>query len=227
MRFFCIIGVTLGLVVGAQADDVYNDLNDPVGSGTLVGDGTQNSDGVYVNGLFNSFMTGSLSETLTGVNLLLEGPQLDPVTVTLYTDAAPAGYYDDPMNPQPIDIVPNSGIELGTVPLTGLSPTVYAVSPLASVVLAADTRYWIALSESSVSGSEPGPASWVRVSSTGNDVGVTGEYSAVGTSNPVTLNANTPPFGMEIVTAVPEPFAFFPLIGLAGFAASRLRGRRA
>jgi hypothetical protein len=93
----------------------------------------------------------------------------------------------------------------------------YAITLSLNPILAANTRYWIALSGIDTVG-------WLR-STSSSGTGVTNELSDVG-GLPVTANTSTFPFQMQIqatAPAAPEPSSLGSLAGLVALGLIRLR----
>ena len=234
MRFLTMFGFALALAVGAHAQDLYNNL-DPLTVGTNPAFAIGNDTEPCAVGapscmpLYNSFMSGSASEVLTGVTLALGPTPLtaDPVQVTLYEDLGGFQTYNDF---DPINLQPGFAVSLGQIQDTDVAaggPNFYSLSGL-SVTLAANTRYWIGLSGIST-------VEWIYGDlDESTATGVAGQYSDYGDANSaggsqVVSNSDFMPFEMQVTAAaagVPEPSTFLPLIGLAGLAISRLRRRR-
>jgi len=201
------IGLTLMLAVGLQADILYDSLTTgnsavlPIGNGTTTG-----------SVLYDSFSTGSVAEALTGliVGLAPVTPPADPIVATLFVDngSTPGG-----------SIQITGGQQIGTLDdtLVTSSTTDYAINLSLNPILAANTRYWIALSGI-------GTVGWLR-STSSSGTGVTNELSDVG-GLPVTANTSTFPFQMQIqatAPAAPEPSSLGSLAGLVALGLIRLR----
>ena len=144
-------------------------------------------DPVYADGpLYNSFSTGNTTSQLLDVKLFLFGTPgtQSTFTVSLLSDASNApgtvlntlGNFDDSQ-------------------LNTDTPSVFDIS-VASIDLAASTRYWIELS---------GPLSVVAWSYASNmtGAGIIGEFSAYSPGGNVSVSANshdTPPYLMQVST---------------------------
>jgi hypothetical protein len=200
------IGFTLMLAVGLQADILYDSLTAgnsavlPIGNGTTTG-----------AVLYDSFSTGSVAEALTGliVGLAPVAPPADPIVATLYVDSGstPGGSIQA-TGPQQIGMLDDT-----LVTASGN----YAITLSLNPILAANTRYWIALSGIDTVG-------WLR-STSSSGTGVTNELSDVG-GLPVTANTSTFPFQMQIqatAPAAPEPSSLGSLAGLVALGLIRLR----
>lgn len=203
-HFFMVFAGAVVLAVCSapvQATTVlYDNLGAPLGNGSL---GT-----LAPFRPAASFSTGSTPITLTDVQLnLATGVVVDPlVTVYLLSDSgtAPGSLLD----------VLDSGLSVSG------SPTVYDLGPL-SVLLAASTRYWIAVLGGCLFCS---PIAYWSVAANDSGTGVRSEYSSQFNDAGVS-NSLTDPFVMEVSgVAVPEPpvLPFFA----SGFLAMVFLGRR-
>ena len=208
LKVLGMVGLALALSMVTRADVLYDNLIEDNSGETSIAGALLSSSAVY-----NSFSTGAVAETLTGLRLEfnLIPPPGSIITATLYQDGG-----STVGNP----IALGASTVLGTLDDTLLTPNVvqaYSISPLTQVALLANTRYWIALTG-------PSDVDWRRAGDA-NGTGVAGEFSA-GTDLTVTANTNaSTPFQMEVIASTPEPGAVFPLIGLLGLGLLRLRRR--
>ena len=199
------IGITLMLAVGLSADTLYDSLTASSGAGSAIGNGTTTGTVLY-----DSFSTGTVAETLTNLIVALapSGIIADPIVATLYVDNGSAA---------------GSPIQLtGSTVIGSLDDTLvtssgdYAINLSSNPLLAANTRYWIALSGIDT-------VNWLTSTSTGG-TGVANELSDIGGRN-VTANSSTDLFQMQVQATAPEPGNLVPLLGLAALGLVGLRRR--
>jgi PEP-CTERM motif len=210
LAFATVACCVLTLGSAANAGEIYNNLP-PATS-------TQSSDPVASDGpSYNSFSTGSNASLLTDVKLLLTGTLGTPshFTVSLLSDSSST-----------------PGSLLSTLKtfsdstLSTTSSAVYDVS-VASIRLAANTRYWIELS--STDPSAPSIVAWdYATDATG--VGVSGEYYAYTPQGVLTVTANSDasgPYQMSVTTApVPEPATLYQVLSAFGVGVIAIARRR-
>lgn len=199
------IGITLMLAVGLKANILYDSLTATSGVGSPIGNSTTTGTILY-----DSFSTGNVAETLTGliVGLAPSATIADPIVATLYLDSGstPGG---------PIQLT--GGAVIGTLDDTLVTSSGdYAINLTSNALLVANTRYWIALSGIDT-------VNWLT-SANSSGFGVANELSDIGGSN-VTANSSTDPFQMQVQATAPEPGNLVPLMGLVALGLIRLRRR--
>lgn len=199
------IGITLMLAVGLKADILYDSLTATSGAGSAIGNGTTTGTVLY-----DSFSTGNVAETLTSLIVALapSGTIADPIVATLYVDnGSTAG--------GPIQLT--GGAVIGSLDDSLVtSNNDYTINLSSNPLLAANTRYWIALSGIDT-------VNWLTSTSIGG-TGVANELSDIGGSN-VTANSSTDPFQMQIQATAPEPGNLVPLLGLVALGLVGFRRR--
>lgn len=237
VKVFAILGCAAIFTATCQADVVVYDNIELDNTGAVTNTGGQIS--IASGGpLYNSF-TSTSDGTLTGLSLVLDSPQLDPIfDIVLYANTNTN--------------TPGAAIAtLATVSdaLIGPNPAVYDCATLGCTLgesLAAGNRYWIGLSDDPSNCADPlactpTTTNWVLENYPGaSDVGVAGEYSYRSgvQSGPVPVTNTDPsattqnPFMMEVTvsgaSSVPEPSMAFPVAGVVTlFGLSGYRRRRA
>lgn len=194
MRFLSVLAISSVFALGAQADVLYDNITGVI-SGSPVP--------IASNGpLYDSFSTGTVAEELATVSVLLAGnPNIDPtVNVVLYSDSS---------NSPDLSTATNVG------QINYSQAQDYTVTAPANTLLAANTRYWIALSTTD------NAPSWVMaLDASGFSIaggpGVSQEFNAGGSPLSVSQNSlASPPFQMIVTgTPVPETSAFLPFTGM-------------
>jgi hypothetical protein len=179
----------LALATSSQADTLYDNLTPGVSSAGVASAGNLR--------LYDSFSTSSSSETLNGVQLDLSGLNAPgTLTVALFGDSSTA----------PGTLIAN----LGTISDSSIGSGVndYTLSLSSTPLLAADTRYWIGLSDNS--------ADTVQWSYAASDAGtgVSTEYNDY--IGGVSLNSAFTPYQMQITAtpSVPDAGLTASLLGL-------------
>ena len=189
--------IATSTLVSARADTVtlYDNTSASVAGFDHIRPGVDNGP------LFQSFLSGSVASTLNSVDLSLANTgsgTSDTVSVALYSDA-PTSY--------------GSWIAyIGTITDSSITSAggLYSVSLTANPTLAANTRYWIGLNETST-----GSAVW-NGAPDATGTGVAGQYYYnVGGYQANSTSGNNP-YIMKVTatTAVPEPTST-ALVGLA------------
>jgi len=205
--------IVLGLVAGISQPanaDLFNNINAP----TAYGDQIQNT------GAAASFSTGTSAFNLSEVDLRLElqtAPSTGTLTVALYNSGP--NYFN---LPAPSTLLTT----IGTLSDSSLTTSFanYRFQLSSAYTLAANTQYWIVLSETAK------PAKWAISYDVGSDTtGLSGQYYTFGGSSNLDGPSPNGAFQMDVidspqaVAAVPEPSSFAVVvvgsaIGLAGFA---------
>jgi hypothetical protein len=189
---------------------IYDNLSQTSAGYDGVGSG-----GLVEGPLYDSFSTGTGSSfLLTGVQLLVSksGGSSGTTSIGIYNNNA----VTDPPSPGSLFAT------IGTVTDSSLSGTasVWSVSPVSPLSLAASTRYWVGLSTSNNATMQW----WYASSNAGT--GVADEYFSNSTGN--FANAGDRPYQMQVsVTAVPEPSTYaMALAGLACGGSTMFRRRK-
>ncbi len=211
---------SLATYASAGPMTIYDNLASPPGpNGAPIGNGNAGLGVPGLGPLADSFST-TTAGTLTDVQLELQlmGVPTGQITAYLYSDTgapSPGSQIGNPLGTILDSSVSNSG---SIIDLSGLS---YA--------LAASTRYWIYLADTSttVNPNSPGTSLWWYAAADNSGVGVAGEYSYSAQASPAVIPNNaydqygTGPYEMSVTintAAIPEPSSAV-LLGI-GFAAS-------
>jgi hypothetical protein len=207
--------LSLSTYASAGSMTLYDNLALPPGpNGAPIGNGNAGLGVPGLGPLADSFST-TTAGTLSDVQLELQlmGVATGQITAYLYSDTgAPSpGTSLYTLGTIVDSSVSNSG---SIIDLSGLS---YA--------LAANTRYWIYLADSSAPGT-PGTSLWWYAEATNAGTGVAGEYNYTAGATPQVIANNdfvqygTGPYQMSVTintTAIPEPTSAVLLgIGFAG-----------
>ena len=159
---------------------------------------------------YASFKTGSQGAAMSSLELNLgksAAGSTGTITVGLYSESATAG------------VVGVLLATLGTVNVAGLttSGATVMVTSGANYLLAATTRYFIGLIDSSTGGR------WGTINTATGAIGTSGEYHSTTTTG--TLNSTLPMYMMRV--AVPEPASMAVLgSGIVGLLMARRRKSR-
>ncbi len=194
----------IGLCVAvAQADAAV--IYDNLSASSSGADGV--SAEIGFGSLYDSFSTGTSGFGLNQIQVLLGGnPDAGALQVSLLSDN---------------NIAPGLFLaNIGTVSDSQLSSTlaVFTFTLSAPILLAANTRYWVELSDNA---STPTSAVWSWSFDT-SGVGVAGEYFA--NSCCISANPGNGPYQMSVSGSVPEPSTWaMMLIGFAGIGVAAYR----
>lgn len=211
---FAAIACGLALLLAAaptmcHAAVIYDNLTQPFGGSDGVGTG-----GLVEGPLYDSFSTGTGSGfLLTSVQLLLSngGGSSGTTSIGIYSNNAGT------IPPSPGSLFAT----IGTVTDSSLSGTasVWSVSPVSPLSLAASTRYWVGLSTNNNASMQ-----WFYASSNAG-TGVADEYFS--NSQGSFANAGNGPYQMSVsVTAVPEPSTCASLLAGLAFGCHTMFRRR-
>lgn len=205
--FMPLAALLLALIGPVQADTIF-DNSSPV---------TNSADSISLYGpLYGSFSTNASGGSLTALELSIllgEYAQTGGIDIGLYSDSstspgteiATIGFIDDTT----LDLGPLNTGEL------------YNISLTSQPVLAANTRYWIGLSNDS--STDPTPSGWTYTTDLSGP-GVATEYYD-NTSQGITPNSSFGGYQMLVQTTAPEPATLSAfLLGLC-LLAFRLRHR--